>query len=72
MPQILKTIEEYVVEDRKRDTFFMVFNTVYNDVHTLSKIPDDTKINIYKKNIQIMLQKMNFYNLCKQIFQILN
>ena len=30
MPQILKTLAEYVVETRKRDTFFMVFNTVYN------------------------------------------
>ena len=34
MPQILKTIEDYVVNDRKRDTYFMVFNTVYNDIIT--------------------------------------
>ena len=41
MPQILKTIEEYVVNDRKRDTFFMVFNTVYNDIHAFTKEPDN-------------------------------
>lgn len=40
MPQILKTIEEYVVNDRKRDTFFMVFNTVYNDIHAFKKEPE--------------------------------
>ena len=38
MPQILKTIEEYVVETRKRDTFFMVFNTVYNDIHAFNSL----------------------------------
>lgn len=41
MPQILKTIEEYVVETRKRDTFFMVFNTVYNDIHAFTKEPEN-------------------------------
>lgn len=40
MPQILKTIEEYVVNDRKRDTFFMVFNTAYNDIHAFNKEPE--------------------------------
>ena len=40
MPQILKTIEEYVVNDRKRDTYFMVFNTVYNDIHAFNKEPE--------------------------------
>ena len=40
MPQILKTLEEYVVETRKRDTFFMVFNTVYNDIHAFNKEPE--------------------------------
>ena len=41
MPQILKTIEEYVVETRKKDTFFMVFNTVYNDIHAFNKEPEN-------------------------------
>ena len=40
MPQILKTIEDYVVNDRKRDTYFMVFNTVYNDIHAFNKEPE--------------------------------
>ena len=33
--------EEYVVETRKRDTFFMVFNTVYNDIHAFTKEPEN-------------------------------
>lgn len=31
MPQKLKTLDQYVVKKRKRDTFFMVFYKVYND-----------------------------------------
>lgn len=41
MPQILKTIEDYVVNDRKKDTYFMVFNTVYNDIHAFNKEPEN-------------------------------
>ncbi|WP_157279210.1 hypothetical protein [Aliarcobacter butzleri] len=37
MPQILYTIDEYVTKERQRDTYWMVFNTVYNDVHTFGK-----------------------------------
>ena len=39
MPQILKTLEEYVVEDRKRETYFIVFNTAYNDMYAFNKEP---------------------------------
>ena len=41
MPKILKTLAEYVVETKKRDTFFMVFNTVYNDIHAFNKEPEN-------------------------------
>lgn len=37
MAQILQTIDEYIVKNRKKDTIWIVFNTVYNDVHTLKK-----------------------------------
>lgn len=37
MPQILKTLDEYVVEDRKRETYFIVFNTAYNDIYAFNK-----------------------------------
>ena len=37
MPQILQTIDEYIVKERKRDTFWLVFNTVYNDIHAFNK-----------------------------------
>ena len=39
MPQILQTLEEYVVEDRKRETYFIVFNTAYNDMYAFNKEP---------------------------------
>ena len=39
MPKALYTIEEYVVKERKRDTYWMVFNTVYNDIHAFKKKP---------------------------------
>ena len=47
MPQILKTLAEYVVETRKRDTFFMVFNTVYNDIHAFNKEPENDEFISY-------------------------
>ena len=46
MPKILKTLAEYVVETKKRDTFFMVFNTVYNDIHAFNK---ETEIDSLKE-----------------------
>lgn len=39
MPKILKTLDEYVVEDRKKETYFIVFNTAYNDIYTFKKEP---------------------------------
>ena len=33
MPRLLKTLTEYVATIRKRETYFMVFNTVYNDIY---------------------------------------
>ena len=47
MPQILKTIEDYVVNDRKKDTYFMVFNTVYNDIHAFNKEPENGIFTVY-------------------------
>ena len=41
MPQLLYTIEEYAATIRQKDTFFIVFNTTYNDVHGLHKKLDD-------------------------------
>ena len=40
MPKLLYTIDEYTATVRKRDTFFMVFNTVYNDIHAFKKEPE--------------------------------
>lgn len=37
MAQVLYTIDEYIVKERKKDTYWLVFNTVYNDVHAFGK-----------------------------------
>lgn len=41
MPQILYTIDEYISEHRKKETIWIVFNTLYNDVHAFNKSYDD-------------------------------
>lgn len=37
MPQLLPTIEEFIATDIKRQGYWMVFNTSYNDVHAFRK-----------------------------------
>ena len=52
MPIALYTIEEYVVKERKSDTYWLVFNTVYNDIHAFKKEPtvnEDGSINYLEK-----------------------
>ena len=52
MPIALYTIEEYIVKERKRDTYWLVFNTVYNDIHAFKKEPtvnEDGSRNYLKK-----------------------
>ena len=38
MPKLLYTIDEYTATVRKRDTYWLVFNTVYNDIHAFKKV----------------------------------
>ena len=49
MPQLLKTIDEYTVE-RARDTYWLVFNTSYNDLHAFGKklYSEDSYLNTAK------------------------
>ena len=52
MPVALYTIEEYVAKERKRDTYWLVFNTVYNDIHAFKMKPtvnEDGSINYLEK-----------------------
>lgn len=44
MAQIIYTIDEYIVKERKRDTYWLVFNTVYNDVHAFKKSCKEMKM----------------------------
>lgn len=39
MPKLLPTIEEYVAADVRRQGYWIVFNTSYNDVHAFKKKP---------------------------------
>lgn len=48
MAQILQTIVEYVANVRQKTTIWIVFNTVYNDVHGFkNKLKSNTISNIY-------------------------
>lgn len=40
MSEILKRVEEYIVEIRKRDTYWLVFNTAYNDIFAFDIEPE--------------------------------
>ena len=40
MSEILKRVEEYIVETRKRDTYWLVFNTAYNDIFAFDIEPE--------------------------------
>ena len=40
MPRLIKTLAEYAVERRKEETYFMVFNTVYNDLYAFKNEPN--------------------------------
>ena len=74
MPLILQTIDEYTVKERKKDTYWLVFNTVYNDVHAFKKeLDSEDGFSLYldKKNTDT-LPEMNSQALCKQTFQMLN
>ena len=50
MPQILPSLDEYASQIRKKDTVYIVFNTVYNDVHAFNKkLNDDEQLNYLNK-----------------------
>ena len=40
MPKTLKKVEEYIVETRKRVTYWLVFNTAYNDLFVFDIEPE--------------------------------
>lgn len=50
MAQILPTIEQYIATTRQQTTIWMVFNTVYNDLHGFDiKIPSNEISSKYLK-----------------------
>ena len=48
MPLVFKTIDKYIRRKKKKSTYCMVFNKVYNEAHFLEKMPYED-INSYKK-----------------------
>lgn len=51
MPQLLYTIEEYITENRKKDTLWIVFSTRYNEIFGFKKKPEGIdSISIYHKS----------------------
>lgn len=40
MSEILKRVEEYIVETSKKDTYWLVFNTAYNDLFVFDIEPE--------------------------------
>lgn len=47
MPRILYTIDEYIAKKRQKTTIWIVFNTVYNDVHAFNKEIEGDYFGIY-------------------------
>ncbi len=39
MSKLLKILAQYMIEREKEETYFMVFNTVYNDIYALNNEP---------------------------------
>ena len=71
MPIALYTIEEYVVKERKRDTYWLVFNTVYNDIHAFKKEPtvnEDGSINYLEKEFTDYKAREEFLDFMKTNF----
>lgn len=71
MPIALYTIEEYIVKERKRDTYWLVFNTVYNDIHAFKEEPtvnEDGSRNYLKKEFTDYKAREEFLDFMKTNF----
>ena len=71
MPIALYTIEEYVAKERKRDTYWLVFNTVYNDIHAFKMKPtvnEDGSINYLEKEFTDYKAREEFLDFMKTNF----
>ena len=49
MPQILYTVEEYIATKRQKTSIWIVFNTVYNDIHAFKKKLEGDYFEMYLK-----------------------
>ena len=80
MPEIPKRVEEYIVETSKKDTYWLVFNTAYNDIFVFDIEPEVKSTDGLFAMYEVCLNEKfvdnqardEFYNLCKKSFQIQN
>ena len=69
MPQVLYTIEEYIVKYRKKDSIWMVFNTRYNEIHGLhQKISDEEGFSFYDRQFTDETARETFLEYMKTEF----
>ncbi|NBK99717.1 MAG: hypothetical protein EOM50_17240 [Erysipelotrichia bacterium] len=69
MPQILYTIEEYITEQRKKDSIWMVFNTRYNELHALHHvINEEDTFGYYDKHFTDEAARASFLTFMKENF----
>ncbi len=67
MPQVLYTIEEYIVRHRKKDSIWMVFNTRYNEIHALHhKICEEDTFGYYDKHFTDETARASFLTFMKE------
>lgn len=68
MAKILYTIDEYTATVRKRDTYWLVFNTVYNDIHAFKKTSNENKDNYLEKEFTDYKAREEFLEFMKANF----
>ena len=60
MPLLIPTVCQYIAENRKKDGFWVNFNTVYNDIHAFKKFDK------YKDNFRKVYLKEEYTDKEKQ------
>lgn len=67
MPVILSTVDEYVVKVRKRDSFWVVFNSHYNNIHAY-KLRDNNTDFYLNKDFTDEVARKEFLEFMKKNF----
>jgi len=71
MPLLLPTVCQYITENRKKDSFWINFNTVYNDIHAFKqkeKYKDNFRGKYLNKDYTDENKKKEFLEFMKENF----